>query len=98
MKPSDQTYFIYILLCENNSYYTGYTTDLNKRFNAHLAGTASKYTRSFKPVRIAQSWEIKGSKAKAMQVERAIKALPRSIKDQLIINPVQLFSLISLEA
>ena len=82
-----KTYWVYILRCENGSLYTGYTNDLAKRFNAHINGTASKYTRAFKPICIAQSWEIKDGKAHAMKIERQIKKLSRTEKEKLIKNP-----------
>ena len=85
---STTSYWVYILMCENNSYYTGYTTNLEKRFQAHLEGRASKYTRSFKPLCMAQSWEIQGSKADAMRVERQIKALSRAEKEKIVLNPM----------
>lgn len=82
------TYWVYILQCENNSYYTGYTTDLDKRYQSHLDGTGQcKYTRSFKPLCIAQSWKINGSKAFAMKIERYIKSLSRAEKEKLIACP-----------
>ncbi|CEG58773.1 GIY-YIG nuclease family protein [Legionella fallonii] len=80
-------YWVYILLCENNTYYTGYTNNLEKRYLCHVDGTGSKYTRSFKPVKIAQAWEIHEGKRKAMQVERYIKKLSRSDKDKIITEP-----------
>ena|SRR6187399_2721656 len=86
------SFWVYILHCENNSYYTGYTTDLEKRYAAHLNGSASKYTRSFKPTAIAQSWKIEGVKSRAMQVERLIKKLSRSEKEKIIQQPALLFS------
>lgn len=68
-------YWVYILLCENNSYYTGYTNNLEKRYLSHVDGTGGcKYTRSFKPVKIAQSLEIRGGKQKAMKLEHHIKS------------------------
>ena len=83
----NKNYWVYILHCDNHSYYTGYTTDLKKRYEAHLNGTASKYTRSFKPVRIAQCWRIEGDKAFAMKLERDIKKLSRDKKLDLISQP-----------
>lgn len=85
-----KSYWVYILLCENQSYYTGYTDNLEKRYLAHLTGKGSKYTRSFKPLSIAQSWEISGEKARAMQIERTIKKLSRKQKEALILNPSSL--------
>lgn len=84
---SEKSYWVYILRCANQNYYTGYTDNLEKRFQEHLAGKGSKYTRSFKPISIAQSWEIKGHKSSAMHVERYIKTLSKAQKDQLILNP-----------
>lgn len=84
----DSFYWVYILLCENNSYYTGYTNDLKKRYQSHVNGTGKcKYTRSFKPLSIAQSWQIQGDKLQALKLERYIKKLSRSQKEHLIHNP-----------
>lgn len=92
-KTIHESYWVYILHCANNTYYTGYTNDLNKRFEAHVNGTASKYTRSFKPLRIAQSWKIDGDKSLAMKIERAIKKLTRAAKEKIIANPLLLDTL-----
>lgn len=85
---SEQSYFVYVLHCENNTYYTGYTTDLFRRYKEHVRGTAScKYTRSFKPLRIAQSWRIEGDKSVAMKIEKFIKKKSKKEKEQLILFP-----------
>ena len=84
----DQYYWVYILHCENDSYYTGYTNDLAKRYQSHLNGTSKcKYTRSFKPLRIAQCWKINGDKALAMQIGRHIKKMPRAEKEKIVAKP-----------
>jgi putative endonuclease len=84
-------YWVYILLCENNTYYTGYTNDLLKRYDSHVNGTGRcKYTRSFKPVKIVQCWRIDGDKSLAMQLERDIKKMTRPDKDKLIMKPSSL--------
>ena len=84
-------YWVYILLCENNSYYTGYTNSLEKRYKAHVDGTSKcKYTRSFKPIKIAQAWEIQEGKAAAMKIERYIKKLSRCEKEKIILEPLLL--------
>ena len=81
------SYWVYMLLCENNTYYTGYTTDMARRYQEHLAGSAKcKYTRSFKPLRIAQSWQI-GDKSLAMQIEKYIKNLSKPKKVALVLAP-----------
>ena len=83
-----KTFWVYILNCSNGTYYTGYTTDLARRYQEHISGTLKcKYTRSFKPISIAQSWKINGSKSKAMKIEKFIKALSKSGRKELILNP-----------
>lgn len=88
---SEQYFWVYILHCDNDSYYTGYTTDLAKRYLSHVNGTGRcKYTRSFKPLCIAQCWKITGDKAFAMETERLIKKLTREQKETLIKTPKKL--------
>jgi len=87
------TYWVYILNCDNGSYYTGYTTDLTRRFQEHLDGTDKcKYTRSFKPLGIAQSWEITGTQSTAMKIEKFIKRLSKQKKKELVLHPDCLLS------
>lgn len=84
-------YWVYILNCENGTYYTGYTTNIERRYQEHLAGSLKcKYTRSFKPLSIAQLWRIDGDKAMAMQAEKFIKKLSKSEKTSLVDNPALL--------
>jgi len=90
-KMKSSIFRVYILLCDNGSYYTGYTNDLEKRYQSHIDGTARcKYTRSFKPIRIAQCWQITDSKSLAMQIEKQVKKLPRLEKEKMINNPLLL--------
>ena len=86
-----KNYWVYVLLCDNQSYYTGYTDNLEKRYRAHLDGTGKcKYTRSFKPIGIAQCWRIDGDKSLAMRMERDIKKLSKEQKQKLIAQPTTL--------
>lgn len=76
-------YFVYILQCADNTYYTGYTSDLEKRINRHNKGIASKYTQRRLPVRLVWSKEYKYFK-KAFMEEIRIKKLTRKQKEKLI--------------
>lgn len=88
---SNKIYYIYILKCINNTYYTGYTVDLEHRYQSHLDGTGRcKYTRSFKPLAIAQFWEVTGDRSLAMKIERFIKGLTRLHKENIIRHPALL--------
>lgn len=94
-KPNITTmhYWVYILHCNNGAYYTGYTTDLPRRYQEHLDGKGSKYTRSFKPTSIAQSWKIVGDKSVAMKIENYIKKLSKKEKERLVLCPELLLQL-----
>jgi len=89
------SYTVYILECNNGAYYAGYTTDLKRRYQEHLEGSAKcKYTRSFPPIRIAASWEFEMDLSLALKLEQAIKRLSKLEKNQLILmNMTKLFAL-----
>ena len=82
-------YWVYILECSNGAFYTGYTQDLETRYRNHCEGRGAKYTRSFKPIRIAQKWQF-ASQSLAMQAEARIKKLALKDKKKLIENPLGL--------
>ena len=75
--------FVYILRCADNTFYTGWTTDLERRLNQHLCGKASKYTRSRLPV-VCVYTAMFASQQQAMAEEYRIKQLSRSQKDELV--------------
>ena len=84
-----EIYWIYILECSNGSYYTGHTNNISRRYKEHTRGSA-RFTRSFKPVRIAQLWKLNGTKGNAMTVEAFIKRNNRKYKEELVKNPGKL--------
>lgn len=51
-KALEERWFVYILRCADGSLYTGIAKDVDRRFEQHNAGTASRYTRSRLPVRL----------------------------------------------
>jgi putative endonuclease len=71
--------WVYVLRCADGSLYTGWTVDLERRLAAHAAGTASRYTRSRRPVALAASWPM-ADRSAARREEARIKALPRAGK------------------
>lgn len=89
-----KSYFVYILECSNGAYYTGYTTDLERRYQEHCQGTVKcKYTRSFPPVKLAASWRVDGGLSLALKLEKQIKRLNKKQKMALIVEPDQLMQL-----
>ena len=77
------TWFVYILRCDDGSLYTGITNDLIRRCEQHNAGTASRYTRGRLPVVLVYQ-EAQSSRSHALKRELAIKALSRKAKEALI--------------
>jgi putative endonuclease len=71
--------FVYILRCRDGSLYTGAAKDIVRRLDAHRAGTASKFTRSRRPVSLAWSRRVRTWR-RALELERRIKRLTRAEK------------------
>jgi len=76
-------HYIYILECNDETYYTGYTNDLQKRVLTHNKGKGAKYTRCRLPVRLIY-FEEHGSKIDGMKREYQIKRMTRKQKEKLI--------------
>lgn len=80
------TWFVYILRCADNTFYTGISTDLKRRVQEHNNGTqskGSKYTKARLPV-ILEYYEKSQSRSMASKREYAIKRLTRIQKEQLL--------------
>jgi len=80
-------FFVYILRCNDNTLYTGWTTDLNRRLKCHNSGKGAKYTRCRLPVEIVH-YENLPDKSSALKRECEIKKLSRSEKLILIENTI----------
>jgi putative endonuclease len=90
------TYYVYILECDSGKYYTGYSADMEKRFEQHVSGRGgAKFTRGFPPIKPLAAWEIAGTKGDAMRVEALIKSKTRDEKSRLIAKPSSLPGLIA---
>lgn len=75
--------FTYILLCNDGTYYTGWTNNIGKRLKAHNAGKGAKYTKYKLPVTLVY-FENFETKQEAMIREYEIKQLKRIHKIDLI--------------
>jgi putative endonuclease len=74
---------VYLLRCADDSLYCGWTTDVQRRLAEHRSGTASRYTRSRRPVELAAVISVPDRSA-ALREEARIKRLPRAAKVALI--------------
>jgi len=75
-------YFVYVLLCNDGTYYTGWTTDIIRRLKEHNVSRGSRYTRARRPL-VLQYVEEHDSKESAMRREYEIKQLTREDKMRL---------------
>ncbi|MEM2118696.1 MAG: GIY-YIG nuclease family protein [Candidatus Bathyarchaeia archaeon] len=75
-------YYVYILLCKNGSYYTGYTKDVDSRMKMHKTGKGARYTKMHKPKKLVYIEEF-STRKDAMRRERKIKAMNHKQKKML---------------
>ena len=79
---SNNKFYTYLILTENNTFYCGYTNDIDKRYEKHKNGKGAKYTKANKPVKLAYLAEYQ-TKSEAMKEEYRIKQLSRQEKELL---------------
>lgn len=78
----EKSWKLYILRCGDGSLYTGITTDVEARLEAHRTGKGAKYTRGRGPLEVVYTEQC-ASKSDALKRERQIKALPKEEKRKL---------------
>jgi len=76
-------HWVYVIECADGSFYTGYTTDVERRVREHDHGEGAKYTRGRTPVELVHSERFE-SQSRAMSREYEIKQLSRRQKEQLV--------------
>ncbi|MDB5134723.1 MAG: hypothetical protein JWP37_1326 [Mucilaginibacter sp.] len=77
-------YFVYILLCNDSSYYTGITNDIERRFHEHQTGDDTKcYTYKRKPLKLV-FYENFNDVNQAIAFEKQVKGWRRVKKETLI--------------
>ena len=83
MNFAPKPWYLYIARCNDNSFYTGVTTDVKRRIEKHNAGTGAKYTRGRNPLELIYCEKYPDQSA--AQVEEArIKKLNRKQKELLV--------------
>jgi len=76
-------HYVYVVECSDGTYYTGYTTDVERRVAEHDAGEGAKYTRGRTPVELVHVEEYE-TRSAAMSREYDIKSLSRREKERLV--------------
>lgn len=80
--------FTYILKCSDDSYYTGVTNDVQRRFWEHQIGNIPGYTHSRRPVELVWSSDDVDI-VSAIAAEKQIKGWRRAKKEALIRGDVE---------
>ena len=75
--------YCYIVECSDGTYYTGWTTDPERRVSQHNKGVGAKYTSTRRPVKLVYL-ESQPNRTEAMKRELAIKRMKREQKGKLI--------------
>ena len=79
----EQIWYLYMIRCGDGTLYTGITTDVEKRFEAHASGKGAKYTRGRGPLALVYREEC-GDHSSALKRELEIKALSRQQKESFL--------------
>ena len=79
----EKNHYAYMLRCADNTIYSGYTNDLEKRLETHNSGKGAKYTKTRRPVKLVY-YETFKNKSEAMKREYEFKHLTRQEKEKLI--------------
>ncbi len=87
---------VYIVVCTDNSLYTGITKDVSARLAQHADQRGAKYFRGRKPLRIVYL-ETGHTRSSASQREAQIKKMRRTYKESLIASPVNELSSLNLQ-
>ncbi|MBL1234248.1 MAG: GIY-YIG nuclease family protein [Rhodobiaceae bacterium] len=78
-----KSWYLYILECAGKRLYTGIAVDVDARFHAHVSGKGARFTKAFKPKRIAYT-ETHADRSAASSAEHAMKKLSADQKWALI--------------
>jgi putative endonuclease len=81
--------YMYILKCNNDSYYTGSTIDLEKRLKEHNDGLGSNHTKKYLPVELVY-YEVFQRIDEAFYREKQIQGWSRAKKEALICSKCHL--------
>ena len=89
----NNTWYVYFLRCNDNSLYTGITTDIKRRLHQHNnTKLGAKYTRARRPVVLVYS-EVAEDKSTASKREYQLRTLTKNKKEQLVLTYTSPFNI-----
>ena len=81
----NDSWYVYIVRCNDGTLYTGITKNLDKRIDEHNSGNGgAKYTRPRRPVTLVYTEQVE-SRSDAAKREYQLKRMPLMKKNDLII-------------
>lgn len=85
-KGDTPVFYVYVILCKNKTFYTGYTKDIFERLKLHLDGKGARYLKRYKVKKLYYVEKFR-TQRQAIQREREIKKLTHQKKKKLIEKP-----------
>lgn len=82
-RPDSAEWSVYMVRCRDGALYTGIACDVERRFAEHRRGGGAKYLRGRGELHLVFR-QLVGSRSRALQVERAVKRLPKRRKEELV--------------
>lgn len=84
-------YYVYMLRCEDNSLYTGITTNIKRRMEEHFSQNekCAKYTKNHKAKKLETVWKT-DNRIHASKLEYAIKTLKKGEKEKLVASQLEI--------
>ena len=80
--------WVYMVECENGSYYTGFSVNPARRYRRHLDGISkAKYITAFKARALVGCWEVSGTRGDSLKIEAHVKKMNRVFKEKIASNP-----------
>jgi putative endonuclease len=82
-------WYLYLVRCRDGSLYTGISTDVARRLDAHQADRGARRLRGRGPLELVFSQAV-GDRGRALQIEYRVKRLTRKDKERLVCGEVPL--------
>ncbi len=81
--PPEPQWYLYLIRCADGSLYTGITTDVQRRLDAHRHDRGARRLRGRGPLELVYSVPV-GDRSRALRIEHRVKRLKRAAKEALI--------------
>ena len=80
---AESSWFVYLLKCSDDSYYTGIAQDVEERLQRHATGRGAEYTKARLPVELVYVEEV-NNHSEALAREKWLKRQTHRVKEELV--------------